>query len=167
MESEAASNGPVIPGKMAAKAAIFWQCQELCANMFLQTLLNKVNQPKRHRPTAPPSAYGKTLPPQRASVMSSTRRTETPARYISMSASSTLLFFRMFVSQLHSNRVCKLCLLFPYSNLRNLFFLLFVLKNVLFHCENFLYTDVVNLFGHVTCSRLAVSCYILLWFLSL
>lgn len=32
---------------------------------------------------------GETLVPQRASVISSTRRTDTPARYISMSASST------------------------------------------------------------------------------
>ena len=34
---------------------------------------------------------GETLLPHSASVMSSTRRTETPARYISMRASSTLL----------------------------------------------------------------------------
>ena len=34
---------------------------------------------------------GETLLPHSASVMPSTRRTETPARYISMSASSTLL----------------------------------------------------------------------------
>ena len=33
-----------------------------------------------------------TLLPHRASVMSSTRRTDTPARYISMRASSTLLY---------------------------------------------------------------------------
>ena len=37
---------------------------------------------------------GDTLLPHRASVISSTRRTETPARYISISASSTLLSLR-------------------------------------------------------------------------
>lgn len=40
------------------------------------------------------------LLPHRASVMSSTRRTETPARYISMSASSTLLSRRRYRSMI-------------------------------------------------------------------
>ena len=38
--------------------------------------------------------------PHSASVMSSTRRTETPARYISMSASSTLLSRRRYRSMM-------------------------------------------------------------------
>ena len=38
--------------------------------------------------------------PHKASVMSSTRRTETPARYISMSASSTLLSRRRYRSMI-------------------------------------------------------------------
>ena len=38
--------------------------------------------------------------PHRASVMSSTRRTETPARYISMRASSTLLSRRRYRSMM-------------------------------------------------------------------
>ena len=40
------------------------------------------------------------LLPHSASVMSSTRRTETPARYISMSASSTLLSRRRYRSMM-------------------------------------------------------------------
>ena len=43
---------------------------------------------------------GDTLLPHRASVMSSTRRTETPTRYISMSASSTLLSLRRYRSMM-------------------------------------------------------------------
>ena len=43
---------------------------------------------------------GETLLPHRASVMSSTRRTETPARYISMRASSTLLSRRRYRSMM-------------------------------------------------------------------
>ena len=41
-----------------------------------------------------------TLLPQSASVMSSTRRTDTPAKYISMSASSTLLSLRLYRSMM-------------------------------------------------------------------
>ena len=41
---------------------------------------------------------GDTLLPHRASVISSTRRTDTPARYISMRASSTLLSRRRYRS---------------------------------------------------------------------
>ena len=43
---------------------------------------------------------GDTLLPHRASVMSSTRRTDTPARYISMRASSTLLSRRRYRSMM-------------------------------------------------------------------
>ena len=43
---------------------------------------------------------GDTLLPQSASVMSSTRRTDTPAKYISMSASSTLLSLRLYRSMM-------------------------------------------------------------------
>ena len=43
---------------------------------------------------------GDTLLPQSASVMSSTRRTDTPAKYISMSASSTLLSLRLYRSMI-------------------------------------------------------------------
>ena len=43
---------------------------------------------------------GETLLPRRASVMSSTRRTETPARYISMRTSSTLLSRRRYRSMM-------------------------------------------------------------------
>ena len=43
---------------------------------------------------------GETLLPHSASVMSSTRRTETPARYISMRASSTLLSRRRYRSMM-------------------------------------------------------------------
>ena len=43
---------------------------------------------------------GETLLSHSASVMSSTRRTETPARYISMSASSTLLSRRRYRSMM-------------------------------------------------------------------
>ena len=42
---------------------------------------------------------GETLLPHSASVMSSTRRTETPAMYISMRASSTLLSRRRYRSK--------------------------------------------------------------------
>ena len=47
---------------------------------------------------------GETLLPRRASVMSSTRRTETPARYISMRASSTLLFWRRYRSMMAASK---------------------------------------------------------------
>ena len=43
---------------------------------------------------------GETLLPHKVSVMSSTRRTETPARYISMRASSTLLSRRRYRSMM-------------------------------------------------------------------
>ena len=43
---------------------------------------------------------GETLLPHNASVMSSTRRTETPASYISMRASSTLLSRRRYRSMM-------------------------------------------------------------------
>ena len=43
---------------------------------------------------------GETLLPPNASVMSSTRRTETPAMYISMRASSTLLSRRRYRSMM-------------------------------------------------------------------
>ncbi len=43
---------------------------------------------------------GETLLPHRASVMSSVRRTETPARYISIRASSTLLSRRQYRSMM-------------------------------------------------------------------
>ena len=43
---------------------------------------------------------GDTLLPQSASVMSSTRRTDTPAKYISISASSTLLSLRLYRSMM-------------------------------------------------------------------
>ena len=48
------------------------------------------------------SVAGDTLLPHRASVISSTRRTDTPARYISMSASSTLLSRRRYRSMIGS-----------------------------------------------------------------
>jgi len=50
---------------------------------------------------------GLTLVPQRASVMSSTRRTDTPARYISMSASSTDASRRRYRSMMAVSKVCR------------------------------------------------------------
>ena len=43
---------------------------------------------------------GETMLPHSASVISSTRRTETPARYISIRASSTLLSLRRYRSMM-------------------------------------------------------------------
>ena len=54
----------------------------------------------REHPHHAGPAEGETLLPHSASVMSSTRRTETPARYISMSASSTLLSRRRYRSMM-------------------------------------------------------------------
>ena len=48
---------------------------------------------------------GETLLPQRASVISSTRRTDTPARYISIRASSTLLSRRRYRSMMVVSKV--------------------------------------------------------------
>ena len=53
---------------------------------------------------------GETLLPQRASVMSSTRRTDTPARYISMRASSTLLSRRRYRSMMAVSKEIPLSL---------------------------------------------------------
>ena len=52
------------------------------------------------RVITPGTVVEDTLLPQRASVISSTRRMETPARYISMSASSTLLSRRRYRSMM-------------------------------------------------------------------
>src|SRR5215469_11528819 len=49
---------------------------------------------------------GDTRVPHNASVMSSTRRTDTPARYISISASSTELSRRRYRSMIAVSNVC-------------------------------------------------------------
>ena len=53
---------------------------------------------------------GYTLLPQSASVMSSTRRTDMPARYISMRASSTLLSRRRYRSMIAVSKEIPLSL---------------------------------------------------------
>ena len=48
--------------------------------------------------------------PHNASVMSSTRRTDTPAKYISMRASSTLLSLRQYRSMMAVSKEISLSL---------------------------------------------------------
>jgi hypothetical protein len=55
--------------------------------------------------------------PHNASVMSSTRRTDTPARYISISASSTELSRRRYRSMMAVSNVCRRRLRYPQPNL--------------------------------------------------
>ena len=62
--------------------------------------------PRRQRRGPQPLLEGDTRVPHNASVMSSTRRTDTPARYISISASSTELSRRRYRSMMAVSNVC-------------------------------------------------------------